>query len=102
MNFRLIPSFGERQPVYSADGSVYFSDIRNNRIMRFMPGKKPGARGSPRSFGPPPDAPMDWLSISRDACWLAKDPERAGIVESRARRRTVASPFSPTVITASD
>jgi gluconolactonase len=33
-------------PVYSGDGSIYFSDIANNRIMRFLPGAKAGASGS--------------------------------------------------------
>lgn len=30
-------------PVYSADGGIYFSDIANNRIMRYARGKKSGA-----------------------------------------------------------
>ncbi len=33
-------------PVYSADGSVYFSDAGNNRIMRYVPGKEAGATGA--------------------------------------------------------
>jgi gluconolactonase len=37
-------------PVYSADGGVYFSDISNNRIMRYEAGKKPGAPGMTRVF----------------------------------------------------
>jgi gluconolactonase len=31
-------------PVYHADGSVYFTDTSNNRIMRSAPGAQPGSR----------------------------------------------------------
>jgi gluconolactonase len=40
-------------PVYSADGSVYFCDIANNRIMRFVTGKKPSAPGVTQVFRSP-------------------------------------------------
>ncbi len=31
-------------PAYHADGSVYFTDVSNNRIMRSAPGAQPGSR----------------------------------------------------------
>jgi gluconolactonase len=44
-------------PVYSSDGSVYFTDSVNDRIMQFVAGKTPGNRGTTKVFRSPAGRP---------------------------------------------
>jgi gluconolactonase len=44
-------------PVYSSDGSVYFTDSVNDRIMRFVPGKSPADPGTTGLFRSPAGRP---------------------------------------------
>ncbi len=81
-------------PAYFKEGGyLLFSDIPNNRIMKFD--EKTGA---PPSSAPMPTTPTAMPATGRAGSSPASIPARAG---SRARRRTARSRCWPTATTAS-
>lgn len=65
-------------PVYDADGSVYFSDIANNRIMRFLPGAKAGATGAMPEVFRYPSGRANGLSFDLEGRLLACEGAEEG------------------------